>query len=132
MDKEILFRAGAVVYAKNIDRIARFYSELAELGIVEREPGFVVLESAAFQLVVVAVRPAIAARIAISAPPARREDAAVKLCFAVADLAAARACAADLGGELNAPEREWEFRGSRVCDGYDPEGNIFQVRAPLT
>ena len=34
-----------------------------------------------------------------------------------------------LGGELNANEKEWEFDKHRVCDGYDPEGNIFQIRA---
>jgi len=29
---------------------------------------------------------------------------------------------------MNAVEREWELRGANVCDGHDPEGNIFQLR----
>jgi hypothetical protein len=53
----------------------------------------------------------------------------VKLCFGVHGMARARALAAQFGGELNGPEREWEFRGRQVCDGHDPEGNVIQVRA---
>jgi predicted enzyme related to lactoylglutathione lyase len=123
------FVAGAVVYAKDIDRVSQFYAGLVGLPIVQREPGYVVLESASFQLSVVAIAPAIAAQIIISSPPERREDTAVKLCFAVPSLVAARESAALLGGELNGPEREWEFQGYRVCDGHDPEGNVVQVRA---
>jgi len=29
---------------------------------------------------------------------------------------------------MNAVERKWEFEGAKVCDGHDPEGNIFQLR----
>jgi hypothetical protein len=29
---------------------------------------------------------------------------------------------------LNPIEREWAFQGARICDGVDPEGNVFQVR----
>ena len=36
------------------------------------------------------------------------------------------AIAAELGGAVN--EREWEFEGAKVCDGHDPEGNVFQLR----
>jgi predicted enzyme related to lactoylglutathione lyase len=125
------FFAGAVVYAKDLGRVSRFYSELVGLAIVEEAPSFVVLESSSFQLVVVAMAPAIAAQITISSPPVRRENTALKLGFAVADLAAAREAAARLGGELNGPEREWKFQGRRVCDGHDPEGNVIQVRGPV-
>ena len=120
---------GAVVYAKDIRRVSRFYAELAALPVVEDEPGHVVLQSTAFQLVVVAVPPPLAARITIASPPARREDTAVKLCFPVASLATARSTAARLGGGLLEPEHEWEFHDGFVCDGHDPEGNVIQVRA---
>ena len=36
---------------------------------------------------------------------------------------------ARLGGELNPPDREWQLGSERICDGVDPEGNVFQVRA---
>jgi len=33
-----------------------------------------------------------------------------------------------MGGVFNEAEKEWLFHGWRVCDGLDPEGNVFQVR----
>ena len=38
--------------------------------------------------------------------------------------------AIELGGAIDAPQREWHFDGATVCDGYDPEGNILQLREP--
>jgi predicted enzyme related to lactoylglutathione lyase len=123
------FVAGAVVYANDIDGVSRFYAELVGLPIVLREPDHVVLESPSYQLVVVAMAAELAARYALSSPPGRREDTAIKLCFAVPDLALAREAAARWGGALADPDREWAFRGTRVCDGWDPEGNVVQLRA---
>ncbi|MFB9886919.1 VOC family protein [Balneatrix alpica] len=122
------FLAGAVIYAKDIQRVSQFYCELAELPITHQEPDYVVLESPNFQLTVVAAAPTIADKITISSPPERRENTAIKLCFPVMSLVVARKIAVQLGGKLNDPEREWLFQGSKVCDAADPEGNIFQVR----
>jgi hypothetical protein len=60
--------------------------------------------------------------------PALREDSYWKLALPVASIAAARTIASLLGGGLKSPEQEWEARGFRACDGYDPEGNVIQVR----
>jgi predicted enzyme related to lactoylglutathione lyase len=122
------FAAGAVVYAKNLSLLGRFYRDVMGLRVTQTESDHVVLESPVFQLVVVAIPSHLAADIHIASPPQRREDTAVKLIFAVSNIAAARSAAAALGGELNAPDREWEFQGERVCDGHDPEGNVVQVR----
>ncbi len=91
----------------------------------------VVLESETYELVIVAIPAATAARIVIATPPVRRENTAFKLSFAVESLAAARVAAQEAGGELNAPAKEWEFQGMRVCDGCDPEGNMIQVREAI-
>ena len=123
------FVAGAVIYAKDIQRVSQFYSELAGLPVTHKEPYYVLLESPSFQLTVVALSPAIAAKIAISSPPERRENTAIKICFPVKNLVTTRKIAEQLGGKLNEPEREWLFQGNRVCDAHDPEGNIFQIRA---
>jgi hypothetical protein len=66
--------------------------------------------------------------LSVANPPLRREDTAVKLVLPVSSIATARSLAQPLGGELNPPEREWQFLGSRVCDGHDPEGNVIQFR----
>jgi predicted enzyme related to lactoylglutathione lyase len=123
--------AGAVLYAKDLARVSRFYAQVAGMRVVEEEAGHVVLESACFQLVVVAAPAAIANSIVIEAPPKRREATPIKLIFSVDSFEDARMVAHALGGELNGPEREWESRGARVCDGCDPEGNVIQLRAPL-
>ena len=68
----------------------------------------------------------IAETIEIGTPPEPREDTPIKLVFGVEDIAHARNRAAELCGAMN--EREWEFEGVKVCDGHDPEGNIFQLR----
>ena len=60
-----------------------------------------------------------AAAIQVAAPPERREDTPI---------ASARSRAAELGGTMNAVDREWELEGAKVCDGCDPEGNVFQIR----
>ena len=122
------FTAGAVAYAKDIRRLARFYAEVADLEIVHEVEDHIVLESETHELVVVAIPAAIASRIVITTPPIRRENTAFKLSFAVASLAEAREAAKANGGELNPSAKEWSFQGLRVCDGCDPEGNMIQLR----
>ena len=125
------FTAGAIVHAKDIQRLARFYAEVADLEIVHEVADHVVLESETCELVIVAIPAATAARIVIATPPVRRENTAFKLSFAVASLPDARVAAKAAGGELNPPEKEWDFQGLRVCDGCDPEGNMIQLREAL-
>jgi predicted enzyme related to lactoylglutathione lyase len=105
-----------------------FYIEACGMRLTHSEDDHVVLESAAFQLVIVAVPKSIAAPIQVATPPARREDTPIKLVFRVGSIDAVREAVARLGGELNPPGREWSFQGCRVCDGHDPEGNVVQFR----
>jgi predicted enzyme related to lactoylglutathione lyase len=120
--------AGAVVYAKEMERVAAFYSVLLGLKTAGRDDEHVRLESPVFQLVVLRMPGRIAATVEISVPPVWREDAAVKLVFFVPSLSQARAAAVRLGGMLNGAATEWVFDGWRVCDGIDPEGNVIQLR----
>ncbi len=121
-------KPGAVIYAKDITSLARFYAELLSMAVVHLEPGHTVLESSDLQLVLHGLPQHIADSFVIASPPERRSDTAIKLFFPVEDLAQARATAARLGGALNDPDQEWEARGVRVCDGHDPEGNVLQLR----
>lgn len=121
-------KAGAVLYAKDIDKVRTFYSIVAGLAVTSSEHDHVVLESPSFQLVLVAIPEKIALEIEISSPPVRRENTAIKLVFFVSSISAARAAAIDFEGQLNPSEREWIFQGNTVCDGFDPEGNVVQFR----
>jgi predicted enzyme related to lactoylglutathione lyase len=60
----------------------------------------------------------------VATPPAWREDSYVKLCFAVADLDAARARVAQHGGETREP---WTWEGRQFSEAVDPEGNRLQL-----
>jgi predicted enzyme related to lactoylglutathione lyase len=120
-------KASAVLFAKDITRVATFYANAIGFSITHTDTSHVVLESPTFQLVVHAIPAEIAATIEIATPPIRREDTPIKLGFPVASISATRIAAAKHGGELNAKDREWEFQGRRICDGHDPEGNVIQV-----
>jgi len=120
--------AGAVVFAKDVVRVSRFYARVAGLEIVHEVADHVVLESEGYELVVVAIPAEVAARIVIETPPQRRENTALKLVFWVDDLGEARAAAREAGGDLNPPDREWNFQDTVACDGCDPEGNMIQLR----
>lgn len=124
-------QAGAVIFAKDLQRVAAFYETLLGLTAVHSESDHIVLASAPIELVIHAIPKAIADSFEITVPPERRSETAIKLYFPVASIAEARARAAALGGELNSPEGEWTARGFRACDGHDPEGNVLQLREPV-
>jgi predicted enzyme related to lactoylglutathione lyase len=123
-----LEKAGAVLYAKDVDRVSAFYAGLAGMAVTHTEADHVVLESPVLQLIIVAIPAAVAATIDIADPPQRRTDTPIKLAFSIASLDAAREAAPRFGGELNPAEREWIYQQHRVCDAHDPEGNVVQFR----
>jgi predicted enzyme related to lactoylglutathione lyase len=121
---------GAIVYAKDLARVARFYEQVCGMSVASRDADFVALKRDGLEIVVVQVPEHIARTFEIASPPERREDSALKLVFPVPSIAAARGIAPGLGGIVDGTAREWTFNGSRVCDGHDPEGNVIQLREP--
>lgn len=119
-------KPSVVLFVDHVRRMADFYRQVAGMTAVHADAEHIVLESWGMQLVLHAL-PGSGSR-EVPSPPTMRSDAYIKACFPVDDIAAARAVAARLGGFLYGPEREWEARGFRACDGWDPEGNVFQVR----
>ena len=117
-----------MLYAKDMDHIAAFYSAVLGLETAGRDEEHVLLESRAFQLVVFRIPNHIASPIQIAVPPIRRANAAIKLVFFVPNIAKVRASAEAHGGVVNGADKEWLFNGWRVCDGLDPEGNVIQFR----
>jgi predicted enzyme related to lactoylglutathione lyase len=121
-------RAGAVLYAKELDRVAAFYRAVLGFAAVDRDAEHVRLEAHAFQLVVLQMPSQVAAGIELAVPPVPRADTAIKLVFVVPSISQARASAPGFGGSVKGAGSEWSFDGCTVCDGFDPEGNIFQLR----
>lgn len=122
--------AGAVIYVKDLRGMTAFYREVCGLALTEDAETYAVLASPAIRLVIHAIPPQIAETFEITRPPELREEAAIKLSLPVAHLATARVLAARLGGSVGPVEREWTFGAMRVCDGWDPEGNVIQLHEP--
>ena len=123
--------AAAVVFVDDVPRLTAFYQALANMTVLHSDSQHAVLEIPGLQLTVHALRPPRTDRNGVYAA---RKATHIKLCFPVESITAARATAAGMGGELWPPKKEWDSvdRGFRACDGRDPEGNVFQVRQPLT
>lgn len=121
-------RAAAVLYAKDVARLRPFYENVLELEVETTASDHVILASPAFRLFIVAIPAHIASSIQIGEPPALRSESPTKLVFSTRSIAGARATARGYGGDVLPAEREWEFEGNRLCDGNDPEGNVFQLR----
>ena len=106
---------GAVLYAKDLGRLAQFYSTVTGGKPQMAEKGFVVLGSEPSQFVIVSIPRRIADSIDIATAPGLREDTPIKLLFAVEGIARARESAAALGGAINDTKREWQFEGATVA-----------------
>lgn len=122
---------GAVIYAKDLDRLAEFYSNL-EHEVVERADGdYVVMHSSQnpqSQLTIVQTPAAIAEQIDIKTPPKVRTDTPIKLTFITSSIDATLGRLEELGGISNAEVKRWLFRDYTHHDIVDPEGNVVQLK----
>ncbi len=121
-------KSAAVIYAKDLLRVSKFYQEVLEFEEVHFEEDHVILESPVLQLVVLTIPELIAKEIEISDPPVRRSETPIKLVFFIPNIESLRQAVVELGGALDPGEDEWQFQGHKVCDGNDPEGNVLQFR----
>ncbi|MEG0920196.1 MAG: glyoxalase/bleomycin resistance/dioxygenase family protein [Comamonas sp.] len=120
--------AGVLIYAKNRDLLAQFYTQILGMRELHRRDEIVVLESEHFQLVIHAIPASIAEHVHVSTPPVRRENVALKFFATIDSIAAVRALAAQLGGQVF--DELWHGPGFVACNAMDSEGNVFQMRAP--
>ncbi len=123
--------SGAVIFAANVDRVARFYEVLLLMSPVHVETGLRVIASDRTELVIHQVPPHVLPPVPEGTVPAPREDTAIKPFFVVPSLAAAREMAPPLGGYVFPREREFSARRFRACNACDPEGNVVQFRELL-
>ena len=119
-------RAGLFIYAKDLERVARFYEAVAGMRRLRDDAELVVLQNADIQLLVHLIPPQFSKDVVVSTPPKRREQTALKFFLTVPSIAGARELAAHLGGEVLS--ESWQGPGFNVCNAMDPEGNVFQVR----
>jgi hypothetical protein len=121
----------AVLYAKNLERLAEFYTTLGLVVDESVRGDFAVLMGPGVELSIVQIPEPIASQIEISDPPQARSRTPIKLVFFVASIDATLAAAGRLGGRIGDGSQRWQFRGHAVQDTVDPEGNQYQLRERL-
>ena len=119
-------RAGALIYAKDLSRLSVFYQKLFSMRLLYSDEEHHIIESDDMQLIIHAIPEYISSSIVISSPPEQRSEQAIKLFFTVPSITGAGSVASSFGGSLFG--QEYTGPGFLVRNGYDPEGNIFQVR----
>ena len=120
-------KTGAVLFTINLQSLADFYVKVMGMRLLLTEKDHIRLELGSFRLTVHLIPSRYAKNITIKKPPLVRETGAVKLAFRVKEIAKARVAAAALGGKVYGADREWQYDGTTICDGYDPDGNVFQL-----
>jgi predicted enzyme related to lactoylglutathione lyase len=120
-------QVGSVLFTINLQRLAHFYEKIVGMNIVKSDSHHVVLEVGTFHLTVHQIPEQYAKNIVITVPPAVRESGAIKLSFRVDSISRSRQMAPELGGHVYGPEREWDNEETTSCDGYDSDGNVFQL-----
>ncbi|KAG1648074.1 hypothetical protein GQR58_030108 [Nymphon striatum] len=118
---------GAVLYAKDLEKLAKFYAGFAG-DIVESQPAeYVVVQGASTELTIVQIPDQIAESIQISTPPTVRAHTPVKLSFVVPSIDDTLESILALGGLVETSAQRWSFRNNELLDVVDPEGNVFQL-----
>lgn len=117
-------RVSAVLYVKDLERVTAFYSAILRQPLVYRDAYHAVLRCGIFALDIHQLPADAMARTESGS----RESATVKLSFPVDSIVRARQVAAAHGGELDPGPPRWVIEQQKICDGRDPEGNVFQLR----
>jgi len=115
----------AVLFAKDLRKVATFYTRVCSAQVKNEDAQHADLDCGGFQLIVHQIPDHYAKAVIISDPPLRREHGAVRLNFPLADVAASRAVARSLGGEIDERPPPWAATDAHFHLGHDPEGNVF-------
>lgn len=117
----------AVLFAKNLPRVANFYCEALGLERSTQDRNYVLLRQNGFELIVHQIPEHIAATFEIADPPTRRASGSLRLDFLVSSVESSRTLAASHGGRIDENPPSMAERGTNFFLGYDPEGNVFGV-----
>lgn len=118
---------GAVVYAKSMSRLVRFYEALG-FAVSEAEPDYTLLLANGTELNLIQAPKAIAESISVATPAEMRTHTPIKLVFLVDSIETTAAQINAHGGRVDRGQARWDFGHYYVQDAVDPEGNIIQLR----
>jgi len=124
--------SGILIFAKDHRSLAEFYSRLLGAEETDNKEGYITLFHGGVELIIHALHKAIADSISINEPPEQRSDIAIKPIFFVESIEQCRSIVSGTKARLNDKDLEFRFYDYVVCDGTDPEGNVFQIRSKQT
>lgn len=116
-----------IIFAKNMEEMTSFYENVLGLSCVKTSDDtdtFVSFDAGGIQVSLHAIPADYARHIEISVPPTARANTPLKLVFHVDDVEATRTVLNSRGANMKAVQK---FGKLHLCDGLDPEGNIFQI-----
>lgn len=114
-----------VLWVDDIDAAELFYKLLLNAESSDKSAGFVRVHSSENEVLLHLVPEQY--RASKSATLQVRENAAIKPVFSVNKIDASRANIAGLDGTVFGPESEQSYADVTYCDGFDTEGNVFQL-----
>ena len=114
-----------VLWVEDLASAKKFYRELLNAQILDDSATFVRVASNSNEVLLHLVPEQY--REGVSSPVQVREEATIKPIFSVSSIADARQAVSELTGRVNDPDTEQTYGKSRYCDGFDTEGNVFQV-----
>jgi predicted enzyme related to lactoylglutathione lyase len=114
---------GLVIYATQLEKLSAFYTEVFDLAVIESEEFFYILSNGITEIVLLETE--FSKQLDITE---HRFATAIKPTFFIdTPLKEITSRVLKHGGHMF-PAKKWEFGGRTVCDGCDPDGNIFQCR----
>ena len=125
-NKEGVVMTAIVLWVEDLDRASDFYSRLLNASVSEKSETFVAVASEYNEVLLHLVPEQY--REGIAGEPTVREDSVMKPVFKVQSISAARAAIAGLSGRVQPTETEQVYQAATYCDGFDVEGNVFQLR----
>ncbi|MGW8367704.1 MAG: VOC family protein [Gammaproteobacteria bacterium] len=117
----------AVLFAKNLEKLVRFYTEALGLTKGASDDSHAVLTCRDFELIIHQIPQPAADHVRIEQPPVRRSGSAMRLDYRVVDLEGSRERSKQLGGIIDEQPPEWAQGDANFVLGHDPEGNPFGV-----
>jgi predicted enzyme related to lactoylglutathione lyase len=115
-----------VVFSVDVQRLATFYKEVLTAAPRSEPSGDVRLISDRDEVLIHSIPKHLAKDIAVSSPPAPRENAPLKPVFDVISLARALQSVEATGGVVTS--RTFTLDGLTRHDVLDPDGNVIQLR----
>lgn len=118
---------GAVLYAKNLDRLTEFYLAIGGQQTDGTKGEFTVIASSKTDFILLQTPTEIASQIVIEDPPSVRSTTPLKPIFQTPSIDGVLKIISEIGGRPVPGAKPWKFRQYLVQDIVDPEGNVIQL-----